>query len=248
MCHDLDSHPPIPAISGAAVDKQELVLQSADGTKFAAYAALTPGSSGPAVVILPDIRGLHRFYKELADRFAEIGVAAMAIDYFGRTAGIATRLDDFDWQTHVAQTKGPQIVQDVGAAVALLRKGNAKRPIFTVGFCFGGSNSWMQGMADHGLNGVIGFYGGISRPGRDGGKPVIERVTELKAPLLALMGGADQGIPVEDVKRFEAAGRKAEVVLYPNAPHSFFDRRFVEFADASADAWKRVQAFIKANS
>ncbi len=252
MCHDLDSHPPIQAIAGAAVDTRELVLKSSDGTEFAAYAALTPGTSAPAVVILPDIRGLHQFYKELADRFAENGTSAVAIDYFGRTAGVATRGDAFDWQTHVAQTKSLQVVQDVAAALAYLRKSNPQRAVFTVDFCFGGSNSWAQGMAAHQLNGVIGFYGGITRPMRDGSPSVLDRVPELKTPLLALMGGQDQGIPVADVDRFrealQAAHKQAEVVLYPEATHSFFDRRYVEFANASADAWRRVNAFIQAHA
>jgi carboxymethylenebutenolidase len=71
----------------------------------------------------------------------------------------------------------------------------------------------------------------------------------LDAPILALMGGADEGIPVEVVREFERAleqaGVEHEVVVYDSAPHSFFDRKFEQFADASEDAWSRVLGFVE---
>src|SRR3954453_10157523 len=104
MCFELDSLPPIPVISGAAVSHRDLELQAADGTRFAAFEAEPdePGTTG--IVVLPDVRGLYRFYEELALRFAERGHAAIAIDYFGRSAGVAKRDDDFEYMEHVRQT------------------------------------------------------------------------------------------------------------------------------------------------
>ena len=86
MCFELDSSPPIPPISGAAVSHEDLVLESADGEQFAAFAAAPDEPATAGVVILPDVRGLYRFYEELALRFAERGYPAIAFDYFGRTA------------------------------------------------------------------------------------------------------------------------------------------------------------------
>ena len=250
MCHDSDSSPPIPAVSGAAVTHQDLVLDASDGNRFAAFAALPDEATNVGVVILPDVRGLYRFYEELALRFAERGHAAVAIDYFGRTAGLGKRDDDFEYMPHVEQTTQRGIQSDVAAAVGYLRspEGGACTAIFTVGFCFGGRNSWLAAASDHGLAGAIGFYG---RPGagRDGSPGPSARAEELAAPLLALMGGDDPGIPVEDVTAFDealdAAGVDHEVVVYPDAPHSFFDRKQEEFAEASADAWERVLRFIE---
>src|SRR4051812_48834386 len=105
MCHDLDSSPPIAPIAGAAVSHADLVLESADGTSFAAFAALPDEPPRAGVVILPDVRGLYRFYEELALRFAERDIAAVAIDYFGRSAGVAKRDDEFEYMTHVGQTR-----------------------------------------------------------------------------------------------------------------------------------------------
>ena len=95
MCFDTDSAPPIPVLGGAAVSHEDLVLTAADGTDFAAFLATPDAPAAAGVVILPDVRGLYRFYEELALRFAERGYAALAIDYFGRTAGAAKRDDDF---------------------------------------------------------------------------------------------------------------------------------------------------------
>ena len=157
MCFELDSLPPIPAIEGGAVGHEDLVLEAADGNRFAAFAAQPEEPSGKGVVILPDVRGLYRFYEELALRFAERGISAVAIDYFGRTAGVEKRGDDFDYMTHVDQTTPDGIKADVRAAVEHLRP--SAKSVFTVGFCFGGRYSWHSAADGHGLAGAVGFYG-----------------------------------------------------------------------------------------
>jgi carboxymethylenebutenolidase len=250
MCFELDSLPPIPVISGAAVAHEDVTLTAADGASFAAFFAQPDSPGGAGVVILPDVRGLYRFYEELALRFAERGITAVAIDYFGRTAGVGKRDDDFPYPEHVEQTTPEQVQLDVAAAVSHVREAGC-RAVFTVGFCFGGRHSWLAAAAGHGLAGSIGFYG---RPGigRDGTPGPTQRAGELAAPILALMGGDDPGIPPEDVAEFEraldAAGVEAEVVMYPGAPHSFFDRKYEAFAQESDDAWRRTLAFVERHS
>ena len=246
MCFELDSVPPIPVIRGAAVSHEDLVLEAADGNRFAAFYAAPEQPSDRGVVILPDVRGLYRFYEELALRFAERGIAAIAFDYFGRTAGASKRGDDFEYMPHVDQTTSDGVQADVRAAVGELRR-RGVRHVFTVGFCFGGRNSWLAAASGHGLAGAIGFYG---RPGegRDGSPGPAHRAGEIEAPLLALQAGADQNITAEDNAAFEAAlkdaGIEYELVTYDGAPHSFFDRKQEEFGEASDDAWRRVLAFI----
>jgi carboxymethylenebutenolidase len=249
MCFEVDSLPPIPVVSGASVSHEDLVLESADRTRFAGFAATPDEPTGTGVVILPDVRGLYRFYEELALRFAERGYHAVAIDYFGRTAGVGKRGDDFPYMDHVAATTPEQIQADVAAAVDYLRSaaGGSCRAVFTVGFCFGGRNSWLAAASGHGLAGAIGFYG---MPGpRDGSPGPTQRVRELEAPILALQAGDDQHITAADNAAFDealdAAGVEHELVTYDGAPHSFFDRRYEEFADVSADAWERTLAFLE---
>ena len=253
MCHDLDSSPPIPVIAGAAISHEDLVLDADDGNRLAAFAAAPQEPSDAGVVILPDVRGLYRFYEELALRFAERGYAAVAIDYFGRTAGVAKRDEDFPFMDHVTQTTPEGVQRDVAAAASWLRSpaGGSRTRIFTVGFCFGGRNSWFAAAAGHGLAGAIGFYG---RPGegRDGSPGPIDRAAEMACPILALQAGDDQNITAEDNAAFdralEAAGVEHDVITYDGAPHSFFDRKYEEFADASADAWQRTLEFIARHS
>ena len=250
MCFDLDSAPPIPEISGAAVSHDDLVLDAADGNRFAAFVATPEVPARAGVVILPDVRGLYRFYEELALRFAERGYTAVAFDYFGRTAGAEKRGDDFEYMPHVQQTTSEGVQADVGACVAHLRNAGCEA-VFTVGFCFGGRNSWLASASGHELAGAIGFYG---RPGQgsDGSPGPIQRADELAAPILALQGGDDPAIPVEESRAFDealtAAGVEHEIVIYPGAPHSFFDRKFEEHAEASEDAWSRVLAFLERDS
>jgi carboxymethylenebutenolidase len=247
VCFELDSVPPIPVIRGAAVSHEDLILDTRDGNRFAAFAAAPDDPTTVGVVILPDVRGLYRFYEEVALRLAERGFAAVAFDYFGRTAGVAKRDDDWDYMEHVGQTTPEGVQADVGAAVEYLRSKGATT-IFTLGFCFGGRNSWLAAAAGHGLAGAIGFYG---RPGegRDGTPGPSQRAGELHAPVLALQAGADQNITAEDNAAFERAladaGVEHEVVTYDGAPHSFFDRKQDEFAAASEDAWARVLSFIE---
>jgi carboxymethylenebutenolidase len=250
VCFDADSTPPIPVIAGAAVSHDDLVLTSADGAEFAAFLATPDESGATGIVVLPDVRGLYRFYEELALRFAERGHAALAIDYFGRTAGVAKRDDDFDYMPQVEQTTVAGIQADVAAAVSRLRADGAAS-IFTVGFCFGGRNSWLSAASGHGLAGAIGFYGRTGE-GRDGSPGPIDRAAEMACPILALQAGDDQNITAEDNAAFEraleAAGVEHDVITYDGAPHSFFDRKYEEFADASADAWQRTLEFIARHS
>jgi carboxymethylenebutenolidase len=246
VCFDQDSLPPIPAISGAAVLHRDLELEAADGNRFAAFLAEPDDGKGAGVVILPDVRGLYRFYEELALRFAERGYHALAIDYFGRTAGAEKRGGDFEYMPHVEQTTQDGVQADVRAAVDYLRDSCAS--IFTVGFCFGGRNSWLAAASGHGLAGAVGFYG---RPGlgRDGSPGPMQRAAEVAAPILGLMGGADEAIPASDVDAFDKALTDARVehdlVIYDGAPHSFFDRKYEDFAGDSEDAWRRTLEFIE---
>jgi carboxymethylenebutenolidase len=252
MCVPPDAEPPI-ATNGVEVESKLITLTASDGNQFAAFVAKAPNPTGAGIVVLPDVRGLFKFYEELAVRFAEHGIHAVAIDYFGRTAGVGERDADFPFMEHVAQTTAAGVAADTRAAVEYLRsaEGGACRSVFTVGFCFGGAQSWLQAANGHGLAGAIGFYG---RPGptRDGAPGPAARAKEMTCPVLALMGGADQGIPpeaVEELRRaFEEAGLKHDVVVYPGAPHSFFDRAYEQYAEASADAWQRCLAFIRENA
>lgn len=249
MCYDDNARPPIPPVSGGAADGQDIVLTASDGNRFSAYIAYAAQADGPQVLIYPDIRGLHQFYKELALRFAEVGVRALAIDYFGRTAGLTSRAEPFDWQPHVAQMTLPTFLNDVTAALAYLKsQSKTKRSTFIVGFCRGGTLALHTAAEEFDLTGIIAFYAGLSRPIPGGKADTLAIASQARYPILGLFGGADPGIPPNEVeqldKQLDVAKVAHEIVSYPGATHSFFDRRSEEFAKESADAWKRILNFI----
>ena len=253
MCFELDSVPPIPPISGGApVRSEDVVLEAADGTRLAAFSAQPDDGARVGIVVLPDVRGLYGFYEQLALRFAERGYAAVAFDYFGRTAGVAKRDDDFPYPDHVAQTTSETIAQDVRAAVDHLRSpaGCACETVFAVGFCYGGRHAWLATADGHGIAGAVGFYGSTGQ--RNGAPGPTQRAAEFAAPILALQAGADQNILPEHNAAFDqaltTAGVEHEIVVYDGAPHSFFDRRQEDYAEQAADAWARTLAFLEGHT
>ncbi|MEA2646086.1 MAG: carboxymethylenebutenolidase [Chloroflexota bacterium] len=243
MCYETDALPPDHGRDGAAGTDRDLVLAAADGTEFDARLVRAGSPTGMGIVILPDVRGLHPFYRALACRFSELGFDSLAIDYFGRTAGRGERGEDFDFMSHVQQTRPENIAMDVAAAIDYLRSpdGGAARRIFTVGFCFGGAQSWRQAAVQPGLGGAIGFYG---RPER-----VVDVIPAMEVPLLMLMAGDDQSIPADAVEDLDRRMHEQRVPhslhVYEGAPHSFFDRSYDRWADACLDAWDRIIAFTQ---
>ena len=242
MCHDHDSRPPAPPRTGDVAERGVLTLTAADGTEFSAAFASPAGAPRVGIVVLPDIRGLHPYYVALVERFAEAGAPTVAIDYFGRTAGLCadgTRPEDFEWQAHIPRTTEAGIDADITAAIAYLRsRTRADLPVVTVGFCFGGSHSWRQTGGDLDLAGCAGFYG----------KPSVVGSAAERAhlPVVMLIAGADAATPVADqlqlADTMRAAGAEVDAVVFDGAPHSFFDRAFGEWAQACQEAWEHVLA------
>lgn len=253
MCFDLDSRPPMEPIRGAAVAHRALDLESADGNRFPGFAGLASSPSRSGILVLPDVRGLHHYYEELCLRFAEAGVDAVAIDYFGRTAKTRDRGSAFPFQDHVAQTTWASNRSDMRAGAKWLRNERDIERLFSVGFCFGGRLSFLAATLDDlALCGAIGFYGSPAGRGRNDSPAPAESADQMGCPVLGLFGGADQGISADAVEAFEAAltaaGVQHELVTYPDAPHSFFDRKQADFQAASVDAWERVLAFVRAEA
>ena len=203
--------PPIPVIAGAAVSHDDLVLEAADGNRFAAFAAQPDEPAAVGIVVLPDVRGLYRFYEELALRFAERGYAAVAIDYFGRTAGVSKRDDDFEYMEHVAQTtperdpgrrrRRRRLPARRGRRVGLHRRLLLRRP---------------QLVALGRRRARPRRRGRLLRDARRAERPAgpdRSAPREIAAPILALQAGDDQNITAEHNAAFDAAltaaGRRA---------------------------------------
>ncbi len=257
MCFAFDARPPaLPAdlvrapMAGGA-GPELLDLDSADGARFSAALAESTAVDGAGVVILPDVRGLYGFYIELAERFAQAGHPAIALDYFGRTAGLGQRGEDFEYMPHVTKLKVDEVHLDIGAAAHALQARTGVNRVATVGFCLGGMESFLADTNDQlGLWRAVGFYAALdgSRFGIDG---PLQRAAEIRGPILGLFGGADQAISAEQVQEFDGAlteaGVEHDIHVYPGAPHSFFDRRYEDYAQECEDAWRRTLAFLSAD-
>jgi carboxymethylenebutenolidase len=253
MCYPPGARPPdvpadlLPPMTGGA-GGEDAILNSADGTKFRSYLASASGGE-VGVVIAPDVRGLHAFYEELAERFSSAGIHAIAFDYFGRTAGTDRRADDFDYMPHVRQTAPKGVFADIAVSRAHLEKETKTRRTFVVGFCFGGRIAFLASAEVPGLAGVVGFYGRLSKRENETWPVPAEEARRMRAPVLGLFGGDDPGIPATDIAAFDSALGAAKVPhsirTYPGAPHSFFDRTFNEHKAECDDAWRRIIAFMK---
>jgi carboxymethylenebutenolidase len=253
MCYDPGARPPLSPISGGAGEAagRDVILTASDGNRFSAFTATAEKAGGAGMVILPDVRGLHPFYQDLALRFAEAGVHATALDYFGRTAGVGPRGEDFEHSPHVEQTRPDSVAQDVAAAVAHVRapEGGSAAAVYTVGFCFGGKKSFNQAARGHSLAGVIGFYGRVASQGPEDSEAPVVLARHYACPVLGLYGGADPAITAEDIEAFrralEDAGVPNEMVIYDGAPHSFFDRTYRRYRTECDDAWGRILRFVE---
>ena len=246
MCFEAADRPPLPPRMGHLVSTERVLVRADDGTKVAARLATTREPSAPGVVLLPDVRGLHPYYEDLAERFADAGVHAIAIDHFSRTAGTGYRDVDFDNGPHRNEVRDEHTRMDAHAAASLLRKAGVAS-VYVLGFCKGGRAAFMQA-SQNGIAGVVGLYGWPTRA-EEGRCPVDEaRRGLVKSRVLALYGGADKGISADDVTAYDEAlsnaGASHETVVYPGAPHSFFDRKMTEHVDACADVWRRVLTFM----
>lgn len=248
MCFAVNATPPAPPRSVPVAVTEIGELTSADGTAFTTAIALPEASSGVGVVVLPDVRGLHPYYVALVESLATAGLPALALDYFGRTAGTGVRDSEFEFMPHVHQVQPEQIDTDVSAAVAALRAraGDQHLPVVTLGFCFGGGHSWrLAGVTGPGrpdLAGVIGFYG----------RPETAEATadDARGPVLMLVAGADAHIPPESTQvlaeQLRAAGAVVTRVVFDGAPHSFFDRTAGDHAAACTGAWQQILDFTDA--
>ena len=166
-------------------------------------------------------------------------------------ADLGPRGDGFEYMPHVAQTTWAGLSADIRAGAENLLRHDEGRvtSLFTVGFCFGGRLAFLSPTLKLELAGAIGFYGLPVGPYRNDIPAPIDVVHEFDSPVLGLFGGADRAIPTDAIAAFEGALSEAgvdhRIVTYDDAPHSFFDRKAADYADASARAWEETLTFVR---
>jgi carboxymethylenebutenolidase len=251
VCYEESDLVPLAPGEEGPVTGTELELSTSDGNRFPAYLARPERPTGAPIVLLPDAGGLDPFYRELARRFAGLGQPTLAIDYYGRTAESPARDGGFDYLAHQKQLLRETMLLDVRAGVDHLSTVAADAP-FLLGFCLGGATALLAGTTDIDIAGVVAFYPWTGELGREPALPD-EFVAAVRWPVLGLFGGADTVIPTAVPHAFDdhldRAGVPHEIVIYPGAPHGFFERHYLDRElrpDTVDDVWRRLTAFFAA--
>ena len=252
MCFDPDSRPPIDC-GELAVDTGTFRLGTAGGKSMAACFAVPSGIHAwdAGVVLLPDNRGVTPFYERLTECLASEGFPVLAIDYFAREEGSAgmsgSSTDMRAVMQRVADLTRDGCLEQVTAAAQFLRERSGVRKVMALGFCMGGRIAFLAARPEFGLTGVIGLYGSteaiLDAPGPT------QVANRMSGPVLGIFGGADTYIPAAAVAGFgealQAAGVSHEIVVYSEAPHSFFDVAYAEHKEICADTWRRMLEFLR---
>ncbi len=230
----------------------DIKIPVADGEISGYRAQPKAGGSFPVVLIACEIFGLQEHIKDICRRFAGEGYLAIAPDFFCRQ-GDVSKLQDFDAIIKIiSKVPDAQVMSDLDAAVewAAKNKGDAKRLGIT-GFCWGGRVTWLYAAHSPKVKAGAAWYGRLVGDTNElQPKHPIDIVPMLKAPVLGLYGGKDQGIPLDTVEKMREALKKAGnpsyIVVYPDAPHGFFaDTRESYRKEAAQDGWKRLLAWFK---
>lgn len=213
-----------------------------------------PAAAGrhPVVIVIHEIFGLHEHQRDVARRFAREGYVAYAPDLFAR-AGVAQMSDFGKVREVVGKISDGQVLQDLVATAEFGSRQPYARAdrVGATGFCWGGRITWLLAATDKNLKAAVAWYGRIASPQADPLHPKnpLDLAAEVACPVLGLYGEADTGIPVADVRKMEAAlkeaGKTAEFIVYPGAPHAFFaDYRPSYRPEAAKDAWQHALAWF----
>jgi carboxymethylenebutenolidase len=249
------------AVAGEIIKTSTDGLKAADGQVDSAgfrlpiYEARPAGSgSYPVVIVIPEIWGMHEYIKDVVRRFAARGFYAIAFETYARTGGVL-HIEDRDALLKVVNAvPDAQVMADLNAIVAYAKKLPAARAdrIGVTGFCRGGLYTLLFAAQSADVKAAVAWYGQI-KPAKTAGIRTagpLDVAARIQAPVLGLYGEADQGIPVADVREMEAAlkaaGKTAEFILYPDAPHAFHADYRPSYRETPAkDAWARCLAWFK---
>ncbi|MFT7774712.1 dienelactone hydrolase family protein [Roseateles sp.] len=218
-------------------------------------AAPAGGKNLPVVLVASEIFGVHEHIADVCRRLARQGYMAIAPELFVRhgNAGAFTDIPKLISEV-VAKASDAQVNGDLDAAVAwAAAHGGDTAKLGITGFCWGGRTAWSYAAHNPRLAAAVAWYGPVARNYHAGDKTIIERAASIKAPVLALYGAADGGIPVETLTQLEAALKAAgntqcEFVVYPDTPHAFHADYRPSYRKAAAeDGWARCLAWFKKN-
>ena len=234
----------------------DVKIPVADG-EIPGYRAMpAKGGDFPLVLVVQEIFGVHEHIRDVCRRFAREGYLAVAPELYARQGDVSKIAD---WKQIIAEVVSrvpdAQVMSDLDSTVAWARKsgkGNADKVAIT-GFCWGGRITWLYAAHSPGLKAGVAWYGRLRGETTElQPRYPLDVVADLRAPVLGLYGGQDQGIPLADVEEMraalKAAGKPSEIVVFPDAGHAFLaDYRPSYNAAAAADGWARALAWFRSH-
>lgn len=239
----------------------DVAIPNGSTAPLPAYIA-RPSASGrhPVIMVVSEVFGIHEYIRDTCRRLAKLGYVAIAPAFFYR-AGDPAPLTDFPAiMKIVATATNAQVMADIGATLAWLKSQSfvQKGKSAITGFCWGGGVTWMACAAFKDFAAGVAWYGRVAGPPTpsptDPDRQYPLQITKaLKAPVLGLYAGQDQGIPLTDVEAMRTALKDAavagsDIIVYPQAKHGFHaDYRASYDAVAAADGWSRMLAHFRAN-
>ena len=235
------------------LDAGEVKVKTKDG-EIPAFRAM-PDKVGPfaGVLVVHEVWGVHEHIKDICRRFAKAGYLAVAPELYARQGDVSQLSNVKDIMPIVSTVPDAQVMSDLDSAVAWAkdtRDGDVSHLGIT-GFCWGGRIVWLYAAHNPKLRAGVAWYG---RLGGQTTEPQpanpLDVVARIKAPVLGLYGGQDQGIPASDIEKMRAAlkkaGKKADIIVYPDAQHDFNADYRPSYNDADAqDGWQRLLAWFR---
>jgi len=214
-----------------------------------------PAATGkyPVVIVIPEIWGMHEYIKDVVRRFAKRDFLAITFEPYARTGGVLQIEDREALMKVVNAVPDAQVMADLTAIVGYVKKLPSARAdrIGVTGFCRGGLYTLLFAAQSPDVKAAVPWYGTVKPAKTTGIRTAgpLDLTAQIKAPVLGLYGGADQGIPVADVTEMEAAlkaaGKTAEFVIYSDAPHAFHADYRPSYRENSAiDGWARCLAWF----
>jgi carboxymethylenebutenolidase len=228
-------------------------IPAKDGEVSAYRAMPATGGNFPIVLVIHEIFGVHEHIQDVCRRFARLGYVAIAPDLFARQGDVAKLSSIDEIRPIVAKVPDAQVLSDLDAIAAWAvksSKGNAAK-LMTTGFCWGGRIVWLYAAHNPKVKAGVAWYGRLVGDANAlMPKYPVDVASTLKVPVLGLYGGKDTGIPLATVEqmrdRLKSSSSKAEIIVYPDAPHAFFADYRPSYREADAkDGWQRLQAWFK---
>ena len=238
----------------SGIDTGDAKIKVSDG-EMPVYFARPAGVQNPPIILVAmEIFGLHEYIKDVTRRVAKLGAFAVAPDYYFRM-GDLTRITEISKLMPLVNSKSDaELISDLDATVQWASsQGGDKTRLGIMGFCRGGRTVWEYCAANAGVKAGVAFYGSLADPPAQKSiwpKSPLQLAPEMKAPVLGLYGGDDQGIPAAQIDEMKAAlksaGKTAEFKIYPGAPHGFHaDYRPSYRKEAAEDAWQQMAAWFE---